>query len=289
MEFQKILERAAQRMPGQLDTLLSYADSIIPENVDVLSVLKLIAVFAAVAIVLGLLGRIAFGKGSSLNSAVSCAISILFLYVLMVVVYTFKPWNLDAFLSPLPFVTFADNYLILLPFRGTTIPMLCSRLLSVIILAFWANLADSLMPKGKTVLGWYVLRLLTVALYFTLNFAVNWAINTYLPNGLLTYAPIILLGILAVMLLVSLANVVLGALLIAVNPVVGAIYAFFFSNKIGRQISKSVLTAAILCAFFALLEHFQYSAILVSFAALPAYLPMIVSLLLLWYLVGHTL
>ena len=91
------------------------------------------------------------------------------------------------------------------------------------------------------------------------------------------------------MMLVSLANVVLGTLLIAVNPIVGAIYAFFFSNKVGQQLSKAVLTTALLCCVFGLLEHFGYSVILISFSALPAYIPLVVSLLLLWYLVGHAL
>lgn len=288
-ELREILDLAAQRLPDQLDALLSYAGTLIPADIDILSVLKLIGVLAVVTICLGLLGRLAFGKESSLNQSVCAAIGILFLYVLTVIIYTFKPWNLEAFLSPLPFVTFEGDYLILLPFRGTPYPILCDRVLSLLILAFLVNLLDFVFPKGKSIPGWYFLRLMSVAVCFILHFALNWVINKYIPNVLTTYAPMILLGVLAAMLLVSLANVILGALLIAVNPIVGAIYAFFFSNKIGRQLSKAVLTTVLLCGVFGLLEYFGYSVILISFSALPAYLPLIISLLLLWFLVGNAL
>ena len=54
-------------------------------------------------------------------------------------------------------------------------------------------------------------------------------------------------------------------------------------------LSKAVLTTILLCGVFGLLEYFGYSVILISFSALPAYLPLVVALLLLWFLVGHAL
>lgn len=289
MELRDILGTVAERLPEQLDALLTYAGALIPADIDLMSVLKLIGVLAVASIGLGVLGRFAFGKESNLNRAVCAAIGILFLYVLTVVIYTFKPWNLESFLSPLPFVTFRENYLILLPFQGASFPVLCDRILSMVILAFLVNLLDAIIPRGETIPGWYFLRLFSVALCFILHFALNWAIGKYLPNVLTAYAPMILLGVLLAMLLVGLANLVLGAFLIAVNPIVGAIYTFFFSNKLGQQLSKAVLTTALLCGLFGLLEYFGYSVILISFAALPAYLPLVVALLLLWFLVGHAL
>ena len=289
MELRDILNTVAERLPDQLDALLTYAGALIPADIDVLSVLKLIGILAVASIGLGILGRFAFGKESNLNRSVCAAIGILFVYVLTVVIYTFKPWNLEMFLSPLPFVTFRDSYMILLPFQGASFPVLCDRILSMVILAFLVNLLDAIIPRGETIPGWYCLRLFSVAACFILHFLLNWAIGKYIPNVLTTYAPMILLGVLVAMLLVSLANVVLGAFLIAVNPIIGAIYTFFFSNKVGQQLSKAVLTTALLCAVFGLLEHFGYSVILISFSALPAYLPLVVALLLLWFLVGHAL
>jgi hypothetical protein len=108
---------------------------------------------------------------------------ILFIYAVTIVVYTFKPWSLELLLSPLPFVTFAGDFLILLPIFDTAFPMLCSQILSLVILSFLVNLTDSFMPKGKTVPGWYMLRFLTVILCMGLHLGVSWAFRTFLPEN----------------------------------------------------------------------------------------------------------
>lgn len=280
---------ALDQLPEEISALIGSAAGMIPANVDIFSVLKLVLVIAAVSIAAGLVGRVAFGKHSELNCAVTSAMEILFLYVLTVIVYTFRPWNLDSFLSPLPCVAFRGDRMYLLPFRGTEFPLLCSRILDLVILAFLVNLLDTLIPRGKSVLGWYFLRLLSVALCFILYFLLNRLVAKYLPGVLTAYAPTILLCILAGLLLLGVINAILSALVIAVNPILGAIYAFFFSNIIGKQLSKAVLTAGILGALGYLLERWGYTVVAISAAALPAYLPLVAVLLVLWYVVGHVL
>lgn len=280
---------ALGQLPEEMSALIGSAAGMIPANVDILSVLKLILVIAAASVAAGVVGRVAFGKHSELNCAVTSAMEILFLYVLTVIVYTFRPWNLDSFLSPLPCVAFRGDRMYLLPFQGTEFRLLCSRILDLVILAFLVNLLDTLIPRGKSVLGWYFLRLLSVLLCFILYFVLNQLVAKYLPGVLTAYAPTILLCILVGLLLLGVINAILSALVIAVNPILGAIYAFFFSNIIGKQLSKAVLTAGILGALGYLLERWGYTVVAVSAAALPAYLPLVAVLLVLWYLVGHVL
>lgn len=286
--MEEVLSRLGQ-LPEELGVIIGLAAERLPANVDVLSVLKLALVVAAASMVFGVVGRVAFGKHSELNCAVSSSIAILFLYVLTVVVYTFRPWNLDSFLSPLPFVAFRGDRMYLLPIRGETFPLLCSRILDLVILSFLMNLLDAVIPRGKSVFGWYFLRLLSVLLCFIVYFVLNRLVQQYLPGVLTAYAPAILLCILVGMLLLGVANAILSALVIAVNPILGAIYAFFFSNIIGKQLSKAVLTAVILGALGYLLERWGYTVIAISAAALPAYLPLVAALLVLWYVVGHLL
>ena len=50
MELRDILNTVAERLPDQLDALLTYAGALIPADIDVLSVLKLIGVLAVVSI-----------------------------------------------------------------------------------------------------------------------------------------------------------------------------------------------------------------------------------------------
>lgn len=277
------------RLPEEMGAIIGSAAELIPANVDVLSVLKLALVIAAASMAFGVVGRVAFGKHSELNCAVSSSIAILFLYVLTVVIYTFRPWNLDSFLSPLPFVAFRGDRMYLLPIQGEAFRLLCSRILDLVILAFLVNLLDAVIPRGKSVLGWYFLRLLSVLVCFIAYFALNQLVQEFLPGVLVAYAPAILLCILVSMLLLGVVKAILSVLVIAVNPILGAIYAFFFSNIIGRQLSKAVLTTLILGALGCLLERWGYTVIAISAAALPAYLPLVAALLVLWYLVGHIL
>ena len=143
--------------------------------------------------------------------------------------------------------------------------------------------------RAATGLGWFFLRILTVLFAMVLHILVDWAFKTYLPNVLVTYAPTILLVILAVTLLMGLLNLVLSVVLTVVNPIFGALYTFFFSNIIGKQLSKAVFTSGIICGVVFLLGYFGCTVICVSAAALSAYIPLAIVLLLLWFLIGWAL
>lgn len=288
MDLNSIISSVAEQLP-ELDQLLSSAYQYIPASIDFPDMLKFALILLVSVLGLGIVGRLALGRQSNLNHVLSCSMGILLIYVLTIVVYTFRPWQLERFLSPLPFATFLREYLWVLPFHGTSFETLCSNILSLVILAFLVNLIDTVMPEGETILSWYVLRFLTVILAMGLHLAANWAITMYLPNLLVVYAPTVLLIVLVAALLVGIAKVVLGVVLTIVNPLIGAIYAFFFCSKIGIQLTKSVFTAAILCVLFYILEYFGYTVICISYTALLSYLPLLAALLVLWYLLGHEL
>ena len=214
---------------------------------------------------------------------------ILFIYALTVVIYTFHPWKLAALLSPLPFATFSQEYLILLPITDVQFPALCSQILSLVVLAFLVNLVETFAPKGKNIFTWLLFRLLTMAVCMGLHLVVNWAFRTYLPNILVTYAPMILLLILCLCLMSGIVNLLLGLVIATANPFLGAMYTFFFSNIIGKQVSKAVFSSGIICAVLYLLDLFGYTVICISAAALMTYIPLALILLALWYLIGSVL
>ena len=268
---------------------LSQLASFLPAQIDFLAMMKFILLFTVISLVISLLGRAVFGRRSSLNHAVSSAMGILFVYVLTIVIFTFNPSGLSRFLSPLPFVQLTEEYLYILPLRGAGIPTLCENILSLVILAFLMNLLDSLIPKGKSLIGWYLLRFLSVILAMTLHYLVNRVFHTYLPSPLAAYAPILLLSILIVMLFLGVLNIILSLVLALVNPILSGIYSFFFSNILGKQLSKSILTTALITGVVYVLEQFGYSVISIAATALAAYAPLIIVLLVLWYIIGHLL
>lgn len=272
-----------------MDFPLSQLTSFLPVELDLTSTLKFIAMIAAAGLVISVLGRLVFGKHSALNQAISSSMGIVFVYVATIVIFTFNPQGLSRFLTPLPFVQLSEEFLTLLPFRDAAFPEICSEALSLILLAFLVNSIGCIVPKGKTWIRWYVFRFLSIALSIWLHYGVTWALNTYLPGVLVTYAPILLLGFLLVSLLTGFLNIVLSLVMVIVNPIFGILYSFFFSNVLGKQISKAILSAALITALIFVLESLGYGIICISAAALISYLPLLIALLVLWYLIGHLL
>ena len=269
--------------------LISEIAGRLPSEEQLRALFPYLTVFALGLTVLGVIGRVVLGKRSSLNHAVSSAMAVFYVYIASCAIYAFHPWNLQDLLSPLPFVTFAGDNLVLFPFQGTSIPMLSTQILGLLIICFLVNLLDTVIPQGESIFTWFLLRFLIVALAMVAHYAALWAFNTFLPEVLVRYAPMILLGVLAVLLLIGILNVGLGLVLTALNPIFGAIYAFFFSNMIGKEISKAVLSTILLCLFFGFIEYLGFSVICITQASLIGFLPIITLVLVLWYVLGHTL
>lgn len=285
----QMVAAAASYLPANWEQAVKHASSYLPTEIDLVNAAQFMLFFAAGVLILSVLSRVVLGKRSSLNHSLSSAIGILFIYAVTIVVYTFKPWNLELLLSPLPFVSFSGQFLVIFPIADAQFPALCSQLLSLVILAFLVNLIDTFLPKGDNPITWFMLRLLTVVVSMILNLAARWAFQTYLPGVLVTYAPSILLVLLVVLMLSGVLNLILGLVISMTNPFLGAMYTFFFSNIVGKQLSKAIFSCAILCAIVYLLEHFGYTVICITAAALMAYIPLVIILLVLWYLVGHVL
>lgn len=281
-------EETIAALKGYLPSAEELSD-MIPTEISLMTMLKFAGILAAATILLSLLNRVIFGKRSSLNHALSSAMGIFFILVISTIVYVFDPKDLAQYLSPLPYVAFSGDYLVLFSFTGNGFATICDELLSMIILAFLVNLLDTFIPKGKGIISWYFLRFLTVVLAMGVHYAVTWASNAYLPGFLVTYAPVLLLVILLLAMFMGLLKVVLGLALTAVNPIFGALYTFFFSSLIGKQLTKAIVTTFVLSAVIAVLNYFGTTMLCIAGAALAAYIPLLIVLLILWYLIGHLL
>lgn len=233
---------------------------------------------------LSVLGRFVFGKRSALSLAVSSAIGILFIYAVTVVLKSAGA-QFSQLIAPLPFVTISDNNLVLFSFTGAHYTDICSEVLNMIILSFLVNLADGWLPRGKKLFSWLFFRCLTVVIGYLMHLVVVWLFATYLPEGIVTYAPTILLGLLVLLLLTGCLKILVGALLSAVNPIIGGLYTFFFATVIGKQITKAMLTTAILSVIVIGLQYIGVSVISIANSALMAYVPLLILLIILWYIV----
>lgn len=261
----------------------------IPSQEQLIAMLPYFAVFALALLGMGLLGRVFLGKRSNLNHAFSSAMAVLFIYVTTIAVYAFHPWNLNRYLTPLPFITLAGDSLVFFPFQGTAFSLICTQVLPLLILCFLVNLLDTFMVEGENVISWLLLRIFTVVLSMGLHLLASWAFHAFLPEVLVRYAPVILIGVLLATLLVGVGSLLLGLSIAAVNPFLGALCTFFFSTVIGKQLSKAVLSTILLCLLFAALEFFGFQAIDISQASLLGYLPAAGFVILFWFLLGRVL
>lgn len=288
MNLEATMETIAAALPDEIRFSGELMDAVsnIPMDIDFTTVAKFLLFYVAGSLILSCLGRVILGKHSSLNHSLSSAMAILFIYAVTIVVYTCKPWNLEALLSPLPFVTFFNEYMVVMPVVGIRPTVLSRELLSLILLAFLVNLTDISLPRGKSILGWCIWRTISVILSMGLHLLMHWAFDTFLPNVLVTYAPIILLLLLVFMMFLGFLNAILGLVLTITNPLIGAAYTFFFSNIVGKQFTKAFFTAGVLSIIVYLIGAFDYNFVNISLMSLTAYVPLAVVSLILWYLIG---
>ena len=128
-----------------------------------------------------------------LKQSVSSAIGILFVYAATIVFFSLGD-VFRSFVAPLPMVHLSGTKMNLFSFSGADYTIICTQVLSMIILAFLANLVDAVLPKGERILSWLFFRCLSVVLAIAGNLVIHWLFTSYLPEGLVTYAPTILLS-----------------------------------------------------------------------------------------------
>ena len=268
--------------------LESLFETVASVELETTSFLKYAAILCAGLLVLGFLGRLLFGKRSDLNHALSSTVGILAVYILGIFLYGTSA-ALSGLLASLPFVAVQDGMLALFAFQSASWTDISAVLVRMIVLAFLVNLVDTLLPKGKNFFVWLLLRLATVFFAVLFQGIIVWLSGTYLPETFLSLAPMILLGILVAMLLLGALKLLVGIALATVNPIIGALYTFFFSSLVGRQLSKAVLTTLLLSALVFALTHFGYVVISLAALSITTLLLLVLILLALWYLINQIL
>ena len=88
------------------------------------------------------------------------------------------------------------------------------------------------------------------------------------------------------MLLTGALRFLLGAILATVNPLIAALYTFFFASIVGKQITRAVLTTAIMAGIVLLLQNMGITALSLLSGALVAYVPFLLLLVLTWYIIS---
>lgn len=232
------------------------------------------------------LARFLFGKKAQINLAVTSSMEILCVYVINTVIYALG-LQLQQFITPLPFVTMAEDYLLLYPILGAAFTDICHHVLKLLIIAFLVNLVNEFIPMGRHVFTWFLLRIITVVLAVALIYVAEMALNQFLPQGLYEIAPTVLLCTLVALVLLGSLRLIVGAVMAFLDPITAVLYTFFFSTFIGRALARAMVSTALLTGLVAALDYLGISVVHIAASALTGYIPLLAVVLVLWYVVGH--
>ena len=243
-----------------VDTLMNSIIQIITDPNLIGSLLTALVVCAG-CFIAGSLLRLIFGKRSTAVRSVTTALGILITYILNHLLFV-SGTALTSLLVPLPLVQFDGSLIRVFALSELTSQAMCYELVNLILLAFLFGLMDDLLPAGKNMITWLLLRCVSILVAYIGFAAANLLFTRILPGFILAYAPIILIGLLVLFLAVTIFKWLIGLILgVSGGPILGAVYTFFISHVVGKQLTKSALTSGILYLLVYLANRFGYTAI----------------------------
>ena len=274
-----------------MDIFSTYILSLFPEGFHPLDMLRTVVYLIGIVMILALLIRLIHKKASKYNHALSSAMALMFMYLLMILLHKVIPQIVDPVLDKLPLidVNFEAGTISLFQFSDMRFTQSCLELVYVLILSFCLIGLDDLIPDARNVGTWMLLQFIIACIAMAIYCFVLSCVETFIPEVFTSYAPMILICILLFLVFLGILKVVLSLVLMAVNPLLGAVGAFFSSNKLGLALGKSVLCSSILLAATALLKSNGLTIIAMSDLNLVVCLLPMAVLAILWVVIGHIL
>ena len=244
----------------KVDTFLDSLVTILGDPQLISGILTALVICAG-CFVAGCLLRFIFGKRSAAVRSVTTALGILITYVITHLLMTGNA-PVTEFLVSLPFAQFDGSLIHIFSLSELASADLYYQLVNLILLAFLFGLMDDLLPAGKNIFTWLLLRCVSILVSYVGFAVLNMIFTRILPGFILEYAPIILIALLALFLAVTIFKWLIAVILgISGGPILGAVYTFFISHVVGKQLTKSALTSGILYVLVYLANRFGYTAI----------------------------
>ena len=274
-----------------LEFLSTYIMSLFPEGFNPLDMIQTSIYLIGIVLLMAVLVRLVHQKASQYNHALSSAMALLFMYLLMIQLHGIIPEIVDPVLDKLPLidVNLDSGKLTLYQFSLEKFSESCVELLYLLILSFCLIGLDDLIPDAKNTTSWIILQFIVVCIALAIYCFILKAIAHFAPDVFDSFAPMILVCILLFMVFLGLLKVILTLMLVAVNPLLGAVSAFFSTNKVGMALGKSVMCSFIMVVMTVLLQHKGVGTfVLADLTLLVCLLPMVI-LGVLWVVIGHVL
>lgn len=273
-----------------MEHLYAFLLLLFPEGFDPMAMASVYAFIAIAILAVGGIARVASkGKGSAFSHALSSSVAVLVVYTVFAIIYRLDPKIMASIIELLPMFSLKDGIVTLFDFSAAGLTAVCAELLHIYILVFMVIMLDDMIPDVKNVPSWFVLQFIITAVATLCYWLFVHFVNAYIPGLLDNYAPLVLVSILVFMMGLALLNAILGLMLTAINPLLGAVYTFFFSTKFGKALSKAALSTVLLCALVIFVKSLGYISFAIVGGTLLPFLLFLILLMLLWYLLGYFL
>ncbi len=270
-----------------MDQIRQMIERALPEHFNATQYFTYIVIVMAGILIIGGTFRMCLGKGSVVNGAVSSAISIFNLYVISILLYSFGG-RFQLLFSPLPFVEITSGTVRIFPILQASFQEICREILSMLVLAYLMNLLENWLPKGEKPGGWFCFKALALLLALSLNYCISLLLNNVLPAHVLNSGPVTLLMLVMFSFMLAVMKIIVKGLAF-LNPTLAIFHKFFFSQLLGKQLYKALLTTGALTTVVVMLNRLSITSITIGSVAFLTYLPVILLAILLWYLLAKVL
>lgn len=201
--------------------------------------LALIAVF-----ILAGIARLVLKESANVIASAASCVQLVLVGLGAIALYVAFPAFGQA-LSQLPFLSLHSFGCSLLSPAQLESHTLFPALLRLFLLALLINLWEELLPKSKKIAPWLLLRVLSTAGSLCCYFLLCEVLQRYCPQILDKWAMSIVLSILGCVCLLGICKGLLTIAAVVVHPLLGLLFAFFFSHVIGRQLTRAVITSVL--------------------------------------------
>jgi hypothetical protein len=253
----------------------------------------LIPVFMFLAlgsILLGVILRVACKKLKYIPQSASACFGIIFIYICAISLFGIKEGHSNVILEALPFFEVISDYGSIFELMHTDFNIFFNEVIRMFFLAFTVNfLQDITRCASRKFLMWYFFECVVVFAAMLINFAITYAAQKYLPQNLIIWTPKLVFILLGILLLLLLLKTIFKTALFFANPIFTGIFSFLTGTLIGKTLTKSFITTVGLSAVVVIIDRLGFSLMGLSAVGISAFAPVIILLLLLWFMVHKLL
>ena len=249
--------------------------------------LKTLLVIALVMIVVGIILRFVCHAIVDMPRAASACLAILVIYVMAVCTMGYEAQS-NLFMNALPFIGDGVDYHSIYATMKTDFGRFFVEISKLFVMACFINLAQDLFirRKERNFFMWWLLESLVIGGALLVNYGVDYLLRTYLPDGFGDWLPVVIFCVIGVLLILALLKLIFNLL----NPVLGLLLGFFSKNRVGRTLTKSFLTTALLTAVVVITDRLGYGQALYQLTlSVDVFVPVVLLLIFVWYLVWRVL